>query len=89
MSGHVIRMEDVRIQKKNLNGKFHNTRSVEKPRKRWEDVVQRDALGVLGMRGWRTRAGDREEWRSLLREARGLEWAVASYLDGANHIHVN
>ena len=70
-------MEDERIPKKNLNGKFHNTRSVAKPRKRWEDFVQRDALGVLGMRGWRRRAGEREEWRNLLRDVRGPEGVVA------------
>ena len=75
LSSHVISMEDERIpppKKKNLNGKFHNKRSVEKPRKRWEDVVQRDALEVLGMRGRRRRAGGRDERRGLLRGARGL-----------------
>jgi hypothetical protein len=53
-----------------LEGKFHNTRSVGKPRTRWEDVVQSGALEVVGIRGWRRRGGDREEWRRLLREAR-------------------
>jgi hypothetical protein len=38
--------------KKVLNGKIHNRRSVGKPRTRWEDVVQRDALKVLEIQGW-------------------------------------
>jgi hypothetical protein len=38
-----------------LYGKFHNTRSVGKPRKIWKDVVQRNALQVLEIRGWRRR----------------------------------
>jgi len=58
------------IQKKLLKGKFHNTRSAGKPRTRWEDVVQRDAVHVLGIRGWRRRARFKEEWRRLLKEAR-------------------
>jgi len=43
---------------------------VEKPRKRWEDVVRRDTTQTLGMRGWRRQAEDREEWRRPLREVR-------------------
>ena len=42
--------------KKVLNGKFHNTRPVERPRIRWEDAVQKNALQILGTRGWRRRA---------------------------------
>jgi len=33
-------------------------------------VVQRDALQLLGMRGWRRRAENRDEWRRLLGEAK-------------------
>jgi hypothetical protein len=44
-----------------LNGTFHNTRTVGRPRTRCEDVVQRDALQLLRIRGWRRRAGDRDE----------------------------
>ena len=40
--GHIIRMEDGRIPKYVLNGKFHNTRPVGKLRTRWEDIVQKD-----------------------------------------------
>jgi hypothetical protein len=40
-------MEDERIPKKVL------TRPVGKPRTRWEDAVQIDAIQFLGVRGWR------------------------------------
>jgi hypothetical protein len=68
-AGHTIRMEEGRIPKKVLNGKFHNTRSVGRPRIRWEDAVQKDALQILGTRRWR-RAENRDEWRQLLRKAK-------------------
>ena len=69
-AGHVIRMEEERIPKKVLNGTFHYTRPVGRPRTRWADVVQRDALQLLGVRGWRRRAESRDEWRHALREAK-------------------
>jgi hypothetical protein len=47
--------------KKVLNGNFHTTRPVGRPRTRWEDVVQRDALQLLRIRGWRRRAENRDE----------------------------
>jgi hypothetical protein len=62
--------EEGRIPKEVLNGKFHNTRPVGRPRIRWEEVVQKDALQILGTRGWRRRAENREVWRKLLREAK-------------------
>jgi len=55
--------------KKVLNGKFHTTRPVGRPRTRLVDVVQRDALHLLGIRGYRRRAENKDEWRCLLREA--------------------
>ena len=68
-AGHIIRMEEERISKKVLNGNFHTTRPVGRPRTRWADVVQRDALQLLGIRGWR-KAANRNEWRHLMREAK-------------------
>ena len=56
--------------KKDLNGNFHTTRPVGRPRTRCADVVQRDALQLLGIRGWRRKAENREEWRRLRREAK-------------------
>jgi hypothetical protein len=61
-------MEEERIPEKVLNGNFHTTRPVERPRIRWADVVQRDALQLLGTRGWRRRAASRDKWRRLMRE---------------------
>ena len=69
-AGHVIRMEQERIAKTVLNGNFYTTRLVGRPRTRWVDVVQRDALQLLGIRGWRRRAENRDEWRRLMREAK-------------------
>jgi len=43
---------------------------VGRPRTRWADVVQRDALQLLGIRGWRRRAANRDEGRHLMREAK-------------------
>jgi len=69
-AGHIIRMEEERIPKKVLNGNFYTTRPVGRPRTRWADVVQRDALQLLGIRGWRRRAENRDEWKRLVREAK-------------------
>jgi hypothetical protein len=51
-AGHIIRMEAERIPKKVLKGNFHTIKPVERPRTRWVDVVQRDRLQLLGIRGW-------------------------------------
>jgi hypothetical protein len=41
-----------------------------KLRTRWEDVIQMEALQILGTQEWRRQAGDREAWRCLFREAK-------------------
>jgi len=43
---------------------------VGRPRTRWVDVVQRDAQQLLGIKGWRSKAANRDEWRCLMREAK-------------------
>jgi hypothetical protein len=78
-AGHIIRMEERRVPKKDLNGNFHTTRPVGRPRTRWADVVQRDALQVLGIRGWRRRVENRDKWRCLMREAKARK---GLYMDG-------
>jgi hypothetical protein len=69
-AGHIIRMEEERITKTGLNRSFHTTRPVGRPRTRWADVVQRDALQLLGIRRWRSKAANRDEWRRLIREVK-------------------
>jgi hypothetical protein len=63
-------VEEERIPKKVLNENFHTTRPVGRPRTRWVDVVQRDALQLLGIRGWRRGAANRDEWRRLVMKAK-------------------
>jgi hypothetical protein len=53
-----------------LNGNFHTTRPVGRPGTRWVDVVQKNALQLLGIRGWKRRGASRDEWRRLVREAK-------------------
>ena len=73
-AGHIIRTEEERISKKLLNGNFHTTRPVGRPRSIWADVFQRDALQLLGTRGCRRRAANRDEWKRLVREAKARKW---------------
>jgi len=67
---HIITTEDETIPKKVPNGKFHNTRPVGKPRTKWEFIVWRNISQILGIRGWKRQAEDRDDGRHLLRDAR-------------------
>jgi len=57
---------------KNNSGTYNlpQHKPVGRPRTRWADVVQRDALQLLGVRGWRRRAENRDEWRHALRQTK-------------------
>jgi hypothetical protein len=35
-----------------------------------DGLIQKDSLQLLGIRGWRRRAANRDEWRHLMREAK-------------------
>jgi len=51
-AGHMIRMEGERIpKKKGFKRKLLHHKTSGRPRTRWADVVQRDALQLLGIRG--------------------------------------
>jgi hypothetical protein len=71
-------MEEEKIPKRVLNGNFHTTRPVGRPRTGWADVVQRDALQLLGIRGWRSKAVNRDELRP--RPGRGCS-AIYEWMD--------
>ena len=58
-----------------IQKRFYTETSI--PQDQWEDqeldgadVVQRDALQLLGISGWRRRAANRDEWKRLMREAK-------------------
>jgi len=56
--------------KKGFKQKLLYHKPLGRPRIRWADVVQRDALQLLGIREWRRRTENRDEWRRLMREAK-------------------
>jgi hypothetical protein len=69
-AGHVQKMESTQIPKKVLEVKFGGIRSVGKPRKRWEDVVQQDVARFLCCCNWKLAANDRTLWRQKIEETK-------------------
>jgi hypothetical protein len=67
-AGHVVRMDDERMMKRVFLGNPGGRRKPGRPRLRWLDCVE-DYLKTSGVRGWRKRAEDREEWVIILKEA--------------------
>jgi hypothetical protein len=47
---NIEKSDKVAFPKRVLNGNLHTTRPVGRPRTRWADLVQRDALRLLGIR---------------------------------------
>jgi hypothetical protein len=51
-------------------GKPEGKRSLERPRRRWEDNIKRDLLKVgCGSMGWIGLDQDRDRWRALVKAA--------------------
>jgi hypothetical protein len=65
---HVVRMDDERMVKTAFLGNPGGRRKPGRPRLRWLDCVE-DDLTTLGVRIWRKKAEDREEWAIILKEA--------------------
>jgi hypothetical protein len=67
-AGHVVRLDDERMVKRVFLENPGGRRKPGRPRLRWLDFVE-DDLKTLGVRRWRKRAEDREEWAIILKEA--------------------
>jgi hypothetical protein len=56
------------MEKRVFLGNTGGRRKPGRPRLRWLDCVE-DYLKTMGVRRWRKRAEDREEWAIILKEA--------------------
>jgi hypothetical protein len=70
-------MEQHHIPKKILGSCFTGGRPVHRPRNRWEDVIQRDAANLLGIRNWKAAARDTELWGKKFGETTARKRAEA------------
>jgi hypothetical protein len=68
--GLVVRMNETRSVKKIFEGKLEGRNSRGRPRLRWINDVE-DDLRELGVKRWRTKTLEREEWASIIKEAEG------------------
>jgi hypothetical protein len=62
-------MEEDRMPKKIFTQKLEGTRRRGRPRKRWEEEVERD-LQVLRVRRWKELVTDRKKWSVIVRQAK-------------------
>jgi hypothetical protein len=67
--GHVVRMNETKAVKKIFEGKLERLRSRGRPRLRWINDVE-DDLRKLGVKRWRMKVLKREEWASIIKEAK-------------------
>lgn len=58
--GHVIKMDEQRTPRRILMGEMEGKKSMERPRRRWQDEIGRDAREMLGVRNWKQAALDRD-----------------------------
>ena len=67
--GHLERMEENRMPKKNFTQELVGTRRRGRPRKGCKETAERD-LQVLGVRRWRKLVMDRKKWKNIFRQAK-------------------
>lgn len=67
--GHVERMASTRMPKRILQATMTGRRQQGRPRNRWKDEVTAD-LRTMRVRNWKAIAEDRQEWRSVVEQAK-------------------
>jgi hypothetical protein len=68
--GRVVRMDETRCVKKIFEGKLEGRKGKGRPRLRWINDVE-DDLRKLGVKRWRKKALDKEEWALIVGEGKG------------------
>jgi len=61
--------EEDRMPKKIFTQELEGTRRRGRPRKRWNEEVERD-LKASGMRRWTELVADRKKWKDIVRQAK-------------------
>jgi hypothetical protein len=67
--GHLFRVQELDPCRKFTLHKPESTRRVGRPRVRWLESVETD-LRKIGLKTWRRKTHDTEEWRTILKEAK-------------------
>jgi hypothetical protein len=67
--GHLFRMQELDPCRKVTLYKPGGTRHIGKPRSRWLESVETD-LRKISIENWRRKTQDREQWRTILKEAK-------------------
>jgi hypothetical protein len=69
--GHVERMPDGRVAKSIYKWKSYATRLKGRPRLRWED--ERNGLKKMGVKNWKQRVQERNQWKEVIEQAKTHE----------------
>jgi len=67
--GHLFRTQKLNFCTKFILTKPEGTRHVGKPRLRWLKLVE-EVLKNMGVRNWRYKLQDQEQWRNILEESK-------------------
>jgi hypothetical protein len=67
--GHLYRMQEQSPCRKLTLHKPEGTGRVGAPAIRWLDSIEED-LKIIGVRNWRRRTQDRDQWRAIVEEAK-------------------
>jgi hypothetical protein len=72
-AGHVVRMTEDRKLYRSLVGMSEVKRPLERPRRRWEDVIRMDLRDIVsGCVEWIQLAQDRDRWRAVVNAVMNL-----------------